>query len=165
MLKSHLQKSAKGGKIHGVQDKNNCRIQWDDCPRQNIQKFNPRFLHFFIPLFLPNLNVGLSLAMSINYGTYAVCTTTFSNYMPFCTNGQSCCDTGEIKTTYTCPTSWLHNKTSGLCERNETSTGSDDTGTYTISYTSCSPSVRTENCCEFTTNPSATQRCVRCPGQ
>ncbi|MBQ8728825.1 MAG: hypothetical protein IJY77_00870, partial [Alphaproteobacteria bacterium] len=49
MLKSHLQKSAKGGRIYGVQKKNNCRIQWDDCYRQNIQKFNPRFLHFYSP--------------------------------------------------------------------------------------------------------------------
>ena len=45
----HLQKIAERGKIYGVQKKNNCRIQWDDCLRYDIQKFNPRFLHFLTP--------------------------------------------------------------------------------------------------------------------
>ena len=45
----HLQKIAERGKIYGVQKKNNCRIQWDDCFRQYSQKFNPRFLHFLTP--------------------------------------------------------------------------------------------------------------------
>ena len=46
----HLQKSVKRAKIRGVDKINKRRIQWDDCPRHQFPKFNPRFLHFYSPI-------------------------------------------------------------------------------------------------------------------
>ena len=57
-----------------------------------------------------------------------------------------CCETGETKTETTCPSGWT--LFDGVCQRSDTSTGSDSTGSYTISYTSCEPEQNIFDCYE-----------------
>lgn len=49
--------------MRGIEQENICRIQWDDCPRQQFPNNFPRFPHVLIPFVLLNLNVGLGLAI------------------------------------------------------------------------------------------------------
>ncbi len=56
---------AQSGIIHGVAQEKQCRIQWDDCPRQQFPNKFPRFPHVLTPFILPNLNVGLGLAVMV----------------------------------------------------------------------------------------------------
>lgn len=49
--------------MRGIEQENICRIQWDDCPRQQFPNNFPRFPHVLPPFVLPNLNVGLGLAI------------------------------------------------------------------------------------------------------
>ncbi len=63
--KNILLKIAQSGIIYGVEQEKQCRIQWDDCPRHKIPKKFPSFLHVFPLCFMPNLNVGLVLAVMV----------------------------------------------------------------------------------------------------
>ncbi len=59
-----------------------------------------------------------------------------------------CCPTWETQTEYTCPDYWAYNSISGLCERLGSGSGSDSTGAYTTTYTSCEPTTSTYDCYE-----------------
>ncbi|MBQ8367902.1 MAG: hypothetical protein IJX43_02485 [Alphaproteobacteria bacterium] len=121
---------------------------------------------------MPNLIVGLGLVVSMTRNATAVpsCLMTTQRFVAGnCTAGTYCCPNGDTETTYSCPDGWTYNLATSLCTRSDTSTGSDSTGSYTISYTSCAATETTEDCCDVGfqsvggDDGGLQTRCVPCP--
>lgn len=56
-----------------------------------------------------------------------------------------CCPTGSTGTEYTCPAGWTLNSANKTCSRAD-STGSDETGSYEMSYGTCDATEETHKC-------------------
>ncbi|MDE6477808.1 MAG: hypothetical protein K2L94_01000 [Alphaproteobacteria bacterium] len=93
---------------------------------------------------------------------HAACAMNVQNYNDFCSSTvkQYCCPNSQTDTVYSCPMGWTLSGTT--CVRNGTTTGSDSTGTYEISYGSCDAESRKVQCCTLTTNPSDALTCLQC---
>ncbi|MBQ4130247.1 MAG: hypothetical protein IJD69_02635 [Alphaproteobacteria bacterium] len=103
---------------------------------------------------MPNLNVGLSLAMSMTPTAHAVVSCqTLERCSQLLLAGYCCCPTGSTGTQKTCPSGWTMNSLQTSCDRSD-ETGSDSTGSYTLTYTSCSPETSTYDC--YTTQAAGT---------
>ncbi|MBR5566788.1 MAG: hypothetical protein IKW09_01640 [Alphaproteobacteria bacterium] len=91
---------------------------------------------------MPNLNVGLAVAMGGASSAHAIVSSLCMSAQD-CTmqltigGGMCCCKQPMTGTTYTCPFGWSWNNTQSLCTRSSTS-GTDSAGTYTQSYGTCS---------------------------
>ncbi|MBQ8728977.1 MAG: hypothetical protein IJY77_01655 [Alphaproteobacteria bacterium] len=72
--------------------------------------------------------------------------------------GACCCPTGGTGIAYSCPSGWTINSSKTSCERSS-ETGSDSTGSYTLTYTSCSPTQSTYDCYRTTTAGNSTPSC------
>ncbi|MBQ4130067.1 MAG: hypothetical protein IJD69_01685 [Alphaproteobacteria bacterium] len=109
---------------------------------------------------MPNLNVGLSLAMSMTPSAHALAIsacTSKTECVSTLTFG-CCCPTGTTGTIYNCPSGWTYNTTTALCQRSSTS-ASDLTGAYTQSYGTCSYTSTTTYDCYLATTSSTSTSC------
>ena len=96
------------------------------------------------------------------------CFMTTTSFAQSCKSGTACCPTGETTTvtttSYSCPSGYTMDTSSKICSRSAT-TGSDATGSYTVTYDDCYATERTsshtEDCCTVTTNTSSA-KCLTC---
>ncbi|MBP3340568.1 MAG: hypothetical protein J6L47_02795 [Alphaproteobacteria bacterium] len=108
---------------------------------------------------MPNLNVGLGLAMVISSSAQAIVSClSLESCSVSLFDGACCCPTGSTGTTYSCPSGWTINSSKTSCDRSS-ETGSDSTGSYTLTYTSCSPETSTYDCYRTTPASSTTTSC------
>lgn len=74
-----------------------------------------------------------------------------------------CCPTGKTGTRKVCPSGWQYSVFEDLCTRTDTSSGSDNTGKYEISYASCAAQQVTYPCYELSaTATSGAASCMAC---
>ncbi|MBP3340149.1 MAG: hypothetical protein J6L47_00590 [Alphaproteobacteria bacterium] len=109
---------------------------------------------------MPNLNVGLGVVLGTCQTAQAISTTTCWS-KSICTAqiySGCCCPGGTTGTIYNCPSGWTWDSTSKLCTRSATS-GTDDDGTYTQSYGTCSYTSTSTYECYLQTNYKTSDEC------
>ena len=82
---------------------------------------------------------------------------TVTDFNTECTSG-SCCPNGNYMLKYSCPSGWTLSGTT--CVRSGSTTGSDSTGTYKLTYGSCDAVSRQEGCC--TKKAGIDKTCLQC---
>lgn len=107
------------------------------------------------------LSVGVLVIANIADAAEALFCTTTQSFPSTCVSGQYCCPNNNYKVIRSCPDGW---KLSGSTCSRDSITGSDETGNYTIKYTSCDAVEERQTCCDIKTNLSVTEsvRCLSC---
>lgn len=85
---------------------------------------------------------GGAWAVALRCLTSADCANVATTFSPYCCNQYT---TGQ---SYNCPDGWTYQIPTGKCSRPGTTNGSDDAGSYQLSYGDCDPKITTHNCFE-----------------
>lgn len=100
---------------------------------------------------------GVVLVTVQTYAAQVTSCYTVTDFNNECTSG-SCCPDGNYMLEYSCPSGWTLSGTT--CVRNGSTTGSDSTGTYTLTYGSCDASSTRQKCC--TKKAGTDKTCLQC---